>query len=84
MAGSQLLGLFGPDDVISIGKGRTDCLATVTIDHAQAGGMQLPGGIDHPAEHRLPGQTVQDLGQVRIHAFAATGGENHDTERSHG
>jgi hypothetical protein len=51
----------------------------VADDHAQARGR---GGarFDHVGEQRPPGERVQDLGQVGVHALALAGGQDDDLQ----
>ena len=43
---------------------------------------QAARGIDDVLDQRFAGQRVENLGQVRMHAFALTGGEDDDIHGS--
>jgi hypothetical protein len=46
-----------------------------------------PGGIERSSagndmgEHRLPGQRLQDLGQIRMHTFTLARSQDDDRQR---
>ncbi|GAA4787616.1 hypothetical protein GCM10023329_43360 [Streptomyces sanyensis] len=53
-------------------------------DHDELLGLQLAGGRDDMADERPPGDFVQDLGGLRLHAGALTRCENDDGCRAVG
>jgi hypothetical protein len=77
MSGTQLRPLQGPGQVRRV-KHRADGVSAVTINNAQAARRQRARRIDDIRDQRLARQGMQHLGQIGIHAFALTSGEDDD------
>ena len=77
MTGTELLGLLAPDE-IGIGKRCANRLAAVPVDDLDIVCPELPGPVDDVRQHRLAGQRLQDLGQLRMHSLALAGSQDHD------
>ena len=77
VAGTQLLRLFGPGDVIGL-QGGADDFAAVAVDDDQFFGVKTAGRVDHMLGQRLAGDRMQDFGEIGMHALALAGSENDD------
>lgn len=65
------------------GMGRGGCsdrLHPRADHHDDAVGVQCPGGVEHPAQHRFARDLVQNLRAVRLHAGAHACGQNHHSK----
>ena len=58
-------------------RGFGDRLHPRADHHNDPVGVQRPGSVEHPAQHRLARDLMQDLRAVRFHAGAHAGGQNH-------
>ena len=67
-----------------LGDVRADLLALVADDGDDAGRLDGLHGAEHVADHGAPGDGVQHLHGLRLHAGAAAGGEHDDGEVVHG
>ena len=66
-----------------LGDVRPDLLALVADDRDDAGRLDGLHGAEHVADHGAPGDRVQHLHGLRLHAGAAAGGEHDDGEVVH-
>ena len=76
--GAQLLGLQRP--VQGLARERlAHLLAAVAVDHVDVGRRgDFPRGVDHVLQQGAPGEGLQHLGQVGLHALALAGGQDDD------
>ena len=79
VARAVLLGLQDPADVGAL-EGLEHLLAAVAVHHAGGRGLEAAGGVEHVPEQRPARERLQHLGQVRFHALALAGGQDHDGE----
>ena len=70
--------------VVPGGEVRGDLLAGVADDDDEVLGVELTGGGDDMSDERAPGDLVQDLGCLRLHAGALTRCEDDDGGRAVG
>lgn len=83
--GALLLGLVGGAHLgVRGGEVGGDLLARVADDHDEVLGRQLAGGRDDMSDERAPGDLVQNLGGLRLHAGALTRCEDDDGCRAFG
>ena len=78
MAGTELLRLLGPDQVLACDN-VSDMLSAVTVDQHDTLGRKSACGVYHVLYKRPVAQSVQHLGQTGFHAGALTGRQNNDS-----
>ena len=82
VAGAELLALLRPVQRSDAARtARAHALAAVAVDHVDRFGRELRGQLEHMRQQRLAGQRLQHLGQLRAHALALAGREDHDRQR---
>ncbi len=77
VAGAQLRRLQRPVER-GIGDGFAHAFAAMTVHDHDAFGSERGRRGEHVTEQRTAGKRMKDLGQVRVHALALTGGEDDD------
>ena len=83
MPGAEALGLMDPAQV-SVGQGGAHLLTLMAMDNVNGVGLEGAGGFDHPTEHGLAGDRLEDLGDPRAHASSRPGGKDDNAERRPG
>ena len=78
VAGPELLGLHDDFDAVA-GRCR-DLIGVVTDDEGRRGRAELATKLDDLADHREPGDRVDELRQTRLHPRALASGEDHDAD----
>ena len=77
VAGAELLSLQHPVDRL-VRQRLLDQLAAMAVHDVDRVGAQRFRGRDDVGQHRLAGQRLQHLRQVRLHALALTGRQDDD------
>ena len=78
VAGPKLLGLHDDFDAVA-GRCR-DLIGVVADDEGRRGRAELAAKLDDLADHREPGDRMDELRQTRLHPRALAGGEDHDAD----
>jgi hypothetical protein len=77
VTGAVLLRLQDPAHLF-VRKRVAHALTAVTVDHVSRVGVQFARGIEDVRQQGAAGERLQHLRQVRIHALALAGGQDHD------
>jgi hypothetical protein len=80
ISGAELFGLQRPAQQ-PILEQFAHALATVPIDHMDRSRREAGGQIEHMREHRCPGQRLQHLGDLGLHALALARRQYDDRQR---
>ena len=81
MAGAELLGLRGEEDVGLVAEALADLVGRVADDDDDRLGPGASRRVDDVADHRPAADLVQDLGLLRLHPLAVAGRQD-DRNRS--
>ena len=75
---AELLLLLREPESWDLSENRSDTFTAMTDHYDSAGGVQRGGGTDNTGNHRLSGNRLEHLRQIRMHALSLACRQNHD------